>query len=65
MGLHTETNTQGRFLTVVAGKLREKVDEGTEGAVKRSGEVGYTIREMGVDLPWHHRFHYQGRTTRR
>ena len=42
MGLHTETNTQGRFLTVVAGKLREKVDETTEGAVKRSGEVAGT-----------------------
>ena len=42
MGLHTETNTQGRFLTIVAGKLREKVEEGTEGAVKRSGEVAGT-----------------------
>jgi len=39
MGLHTDEHTGGRFLTVVAGKLREKVEEGTEGAVKRSGEV--------------------------
>jgi hypothetical protein len=39
MGLHTDEHTAGRFLTVVAGKLREKVEEGTEGAVKRSGEV--------------------------
>src|SRR6056297_505420 len=42
MGLHTEQNAQGRFLTVVAGKLREKVEEGTEGATKRSGEVAGT-----------------------
>jgi hypothetical protein len=39
MGLHTDEHTGGRFLTVVAGKLREKVEEGTEGSVKRSGEV--------------------------
>jgi hypothetical protein len=42
MGLHTEEHTGGRFLTVVAGKLREKVEEGTEGAVKRTGEVAGT-----------------------
>lgn len=42
MGLHTEEHTEGRFLTIVAGKLREKVEEGTEGAVKRSGEVAGT-----------------------
>jgi hypothetical protein len=43
MGLHTEEQARGgRFLTVVAGKLREKVEEGTEGAVKRSGEVAGT-----------------------
>lgn len=39
MGLHTDTKAEGRFLTVVAGKLREKVEEGTEGATKRTGEV--------------------------
>lgn len=39
MGLHTQEANNARFLTVVGGKLREKVDEGTEGAVKRSGEV--------------------------
>jgi hypothetical protein len=39
MGLHTQEAQGGRFLTVVAGKLREKVEEGTEGAVKRTGEV--------------------------
>lgn len=39
MGLHTETNKDGRFLTVVAGKLREKVDEGTDGAVNRTGTL--------------------------
>jgi hypothetical protein len=39
MGLHTQEERGGRFLTVVAGKLREKVDEGTEGATKRSGDV--------------------------
>jgi hypothetical protein len=42
MGLHTEEQTGGRFLTVVSGKLREKVEEGTEGAVKRTGEVAGT-----------------------
>lgn len=36
MGLHNQEQT-GRYLSVVAGKLREKVDEGTEGATKRSG----------------------------
>jgi hypothetical protein len=39
MGLHTQEERGGRFLTVVAGKLREKVDEGTEGATKRTGDV--------------------------
>lgn len=42
MGLHQDEHTGGRFLTVVAGKLREKVEEGTEGAIKRSGEVAGT-----------------------
>lgn len=39
MGLHTQEERGGRFLTVVAGKLREKVEEGTEGATKRTGDV--------------------------
>jgi len=39
MGLHTEETTNARFLTIVGGKVREKVEEGTEGAVKRTGEV--------------------------
>ena len=42
MGLHTDEHVGGRFLTVVAGKLREKVEEGTEGATKRTGEVAGT-----------------------
>jgi len=39
MGLHTEEHTQGRFLTIVGGKIREKVEQGTEGAVLRTGDV--------------------------
>lgn len=39
MGLHTQDEQGGRFLTVVAGRVREKVEEGTEGATKRSGDV--------------------------
>ncbi len=41
MGLHTQEAT-GRYLSVVAGKLREKVEEGTPGAQKREGEVAGT-----------------------
>lgn len=52
MGLHTETKAEGRFLTVVAGKLREKVEEGTPGAIKRSGEVaGVPFEKHEIPYP--------------
>jgi hypothetical protein len=53
MGLHTQEQTQGRFLTVVAGKLREKVEEGTENAVKRSGTLsnGETYEKWELVYP--------------
>lgn len=54
MGLHTEEQREGgRFLTVVTGKLREKVEEGTEGAIKREGTLssGETFSKWELCYP--------------
>jgi len=53
MGLHTDEHTGGRFLTVTAGRLREKVDEGTEGATKREGTLsnGETFSKWELVYP--------------
>jgi hypothetical protein len=54
MGLHTDEQREGgRFLTVTAGKLREKVDEGTEGATLREGTLsnGETFSKWELVYP--------------
>jgi hypothetical protein len=54
MGLHTQdAQTSTRFLTVTAGKLREKVEEGTEGATLREGTLsnGETFSKWELVYP--------------
>jgi hypothetical protein len=54
MGLHAQdAQTSARFLTVTAGKLREKVEEGTEGATLREGTLsnGETFSKWELVYP--------------
>lgn len=47
MGL--ETRTGGNYITILAGKLCQRVQEGTEGAITRVNKIGNTVHEKFYD----------------
>ncbi len=47
MGL--DTRQQGNFITILGGKLCQRVPEGTEGAVKRTNKLGNVVFEKFYD----------------
>lgn len=44
-----ETRQQGNFITILNGKFCQRVQEGTEGAVKRVNKIGKTVYEKFYD----------------
>jgi hypothetical protein len=44
-----ETRQQGNFITILQGKFAQRVQEGTEGAVKRVNKIGKTVYERFYD----------------
>ncbi len=47
MGL--ETRTGGNYITILGGKLCQRVQEGTEGAITRVNKIGNTVHEKFYD----------------
>lgn len=47
MGL--EKRAEGNFITIYAGKLCQRVQEGTEGAITRVNKIGNTVHEKFYD----------------
>lgn len=44
-----ENRTKGQFITILQGKLCQRVPEGTEGAVKRTNKIGNVVHEKFYD----------------
>ena len=47
MGL--ETRTGGKYITILGGKLCQRVPEGTEGAIQRTNKLGNVVYEKFYD----------------